>query len=94
MCCNLVRKFDRLIDSVRAYMRNLNTHKAYSGLRKARAALRRNGEPIDGLSLTQYLDRYSERGDDYVDTIRSMIRANQLTRLDDARLKRGAHPEA
>ena len=89
-----VRKFDELIDSVRAYMLNLNTHNAYRELRRARAELRRAGDPLAGLSLARFLTRYSERGDDYVRTIRGMIQSNGLDRLDDARLMRGPRPEA
>jgi Bax protein len=89
-----VRAFGTLIDSVRAYMLNLNTHRAYRELRRARAALRRSGDPLNGLSLARFLMRYSERGDKYVDAIRAMIRVNGLERLDDARLVRWPRPEA
>ena len=89
-----VRKFGKLIDSVRAYMLNLNTHRAYLELRRARAALRRTGEPLNGTTLARFLQRYSERGDDYVDAIRAMIEVNGLERLDDARLIKGIRPEA
>ncbi|PIW26452.1 MAG: hypothetical protein COW30_14940 [Rhodospirillales bacterium CG15_BIG_FIL_POST_REV_8_21_14_020_66_15] len=89
-----VRKFGELTDSVRAYMLNLNTHRAYLELRRARAALRRAGAPLNGLTLARFLHRYSERGDDYVDAIRAMIEVNGLDRLDDARLMKGVRPEA
>ncbi|MEQ9361069.1 MAG: glucosaminidase domain-containing protein, partial [Rhodospirillales bacterium] len=89
-----VRAFNKLIDSVRAYMLNLNTHRAYRELRRARAALRRSGEPLNGHTLARFLFRYSERGDDYVSAIRAMIDANGLDRLDDARLLKGQRPEA
>ncbi|MCF3627831.1 glucosaminidase domain-containing protein [Thalassospiraceae bacterium LMO-SO8] len=89
-----VRAFNKLIDSVRAYMLNLNTHRAYRELRRARAALRRSGEPLNGHTLARFLHRYSERGDDYVGAIRAMIEANGLDRLDDARLLKVQRPEA
>lgn len=89
-----VRAFRKLIDSVQAYMLNLNTHRAYRELRRARATLRQSGLPIAGLSLSRFLHRYSERGDKYVDAIRAMIRGNGLERLDDARLLKGQDPEA
>jgi len=89
-----VRAFDKLIDSVRAYMLNLNTHRAYRELRRARAALRRSGEPLNGHTLARFLFRYSERGDDYVSAIRAMIDSNGLDRLDDARLLKVQRPEA
>jgi len=82
-----VRRFKNLLESVRAYARNLNTHKAYAAFRDARATMRQGGRPIDGAALAGYLGRYSERGDAYVGTIRTIIRVNDLGRLDDARLK-------
>ena len=40
-------------ESLTAYMLNLNTHSAYTKLRKARAELRRDGKPIDGYTLAE-----------------------------------------
>ncbi len=82
-----VRIFADLIGSVRAYTYNLNTHRAYQALRKVRAARRRQGLPIDGAVLAETLSSYSQRGKAYVATIRSIIAANNLRQLDDARLK-------
>ncbi len=81
-----IKVFDSLLDSVRAYSRNLNGHRAYRGLRAMRAAMRKAGAPIDGAALTRTLARYSERGPAYVASIRSIIAANKLRPLDDARL--------
>jgi Bax protein len=81
-----IRAFDSILDSVRAYARNLNTHRAYGNLRRLRATMRRNGEPIDGNILAGTLTRYSARGGIYIETLRTIIRVNGLHRLDDARL--------
>ena len=72
-----------------SYARNLNTHRAYREFRKMRAALReQDGEEtvIDGLALVGTMLRYSERGADYVRTIKIIIRANELDQFDQARL--------
>jgi len=82
-----VASFDWPLDSVRAYMRNLNTHRSYADLRAERAALRRVGEPVMGKALTKTLTKYSERGQAYVDTLQSIIRINGLDVADTARLK-------
>jgi len=82
-----IRAFDSLLDSVRAYARNLNTHRAYRAFRKERATLRRGGKPIDGLRLTTTLTSYSERGEDYVRTLRTIMSANALEKFDKARLR-------
>ncbi len=82
-----VRAFPSILDSVRAYVLNLNTHRSYRGLRETRAVLRRIGAPLDGMVLAGRLGGYSVRGAKYVETIRALIDANKLRRLDDARLQ-------
>lgn len=87
-----VKSFGRLLDGVHSYARNLNIHPAYEEFRKVRAALRaRHGEGtmVDGLTLAGTMLRYSERGADYVRTIKIIIRGNELGQFDKARL--GAH---
>ncbi|MBL6927753.1 MAG: glucosaminidase domain-containing protein [Rhodospirillales bacterium] len=82
-----VRAFDSLLDSVRAYVRNLNTHRAYREFRKERAAMRRDGKPVNGVELAKTLTSYSERGQDYVTTLRRIMGVNTLHKLDSARLR-------
>ena len=65
-----VMKFNVLQASVRAYQRNLNTHSSYIDFRKARAELRDNGKPLDSLILAEYLDKYAETGDKYVEVLK------------------------
>ncbi len=82
-----VRSFDNLLESARAYALNLNTHRAYREFRKRRAALRADGAQVEGLKLAVALGRYSERGQEYVKTLRAHIRTNKLHLLDGARLR-------
>ena len=82
-----IRAFDSLLDSVRAYARNLNAHSAYRGFRRQRHDLRLKGAPLDGLLMVDNLKSYSQRGEKYVETIRTLIETNNLHRLDDARLR-------
>lgn len=84
-----VRAFDRLLDSVAAYMANLNSHYAYKEFRVAREHQRKTQGVLDGYDLAGTLDRYSERGKAYVGTIRSIIEENGLRMLDRARLGAG-----
>lgn len=81
-----VRAFEHLIDAVRAYIFNLNTHDAYGGLRAMRAAMRAAGQDPDSERLADTLTKYSERREAYVDSIRTIIRVNKLKLLDSARL--------
>jgi Bax protein len=83
-----IRSFRSLHGAVRAYARNLNTHRAYEQFRRERAAQRARGGQLDGMALAVALSGYSERGDGYVETIRSIIRRNELTAFDTARLSR------
>ena len=87
---HMIRQFDSLIDSVRGYARNLNTHRAYREYRNLRAEMREQGKPLDGRALVGMLHRYSERGVDYVNEIRALISFNKLNRFDDARLANDA----
>ena len=84
-----VRTFNSLLDSVRAYAHNLNTHRAYGKLRQLRNSLRLKGEPVEGLLLVDNIKSYSQRGEKYVKDIRNLIKGNNLHRLDDARLHDG-----
>ena len=81
-----VKAFDSLLDSVRSYALTLNSHWAYGGFRRTRAAMRNEGAPLDGSVLAGHLMRYSARGEAYVKTIRVIISVNKLGRLDGARL--------
>jgi Bax protein len=82
-----VKRFGTLFASVRSYMRNLNTHSAYRELRDVRARLRRNGQGFDCSALAAGLEAYSERNQAYIADVRAIIRANDLTRANDAFLR-------
>ncbi len=81
-----VMKFNVLQASVRAYQRNLNTHKTYKEFRLARAQLRDSGEPLDSIILSQYLDEYAETGEQYVKILQKIIKQNNLKDFDNAKL--------
>jgi Bax protein len=84
-------QFPSPLDSVRAYVHNLNTHRAYAAFRLARAKMgEKPGEkPLDGLSLATMLGAYSETGSGYIADLESLIRNNDLDRLDGAKLSAG-----
>lgn len=84
-----IAAFETPLQSVMAYMDNLNTHRAYAGLRSRRAELRANGERNSGWELAKTLDRYSERGAAYVDSLHAIMRVNKLDPADDAHLGDG-----
>jgi len=78
---HFVRVFPSLYHSIRSYIHNLNVGHAYVDLRSLRAEMRRRGQVADGLSLASGLIRYSERGEDYIREVQSMIRQNDLHTL-------------
>jgi len=84
-----VRIFPSLRSSVRAYLFNLNTGRAYLRLRQLRAILRDNNQLLDGEHLAAGLINYSERGKDYVEEIRDLIRSNHLTHFESVQLREG-----
>ena len=81
-----IMKFKVLQASVKAYQRNLNTHNSYKEFRSARAELRDQGKKLDSMILSKYLDRYAETGKKYVKILQLIIKQNQLTDFDDAKL--------
>lgn len=77
-----VQAFDSVEAAVAAYFRNLNTFSSYRELRLIRESLRASSSPIDGISLAQGLESYSERGTEYISELQDMIRYNDLLELD------------
>jgi len=81
-----VMKFNVLQASVRAYQRNLNTHRTYREFRKARAELRDLNKPLDSMQLSKYLNKYAETGNQYVEVLQKIIEQNNLKDFDDVKL--------
>ncbi len=73
-----VAKFDRIYDSIQSYMLNLNRHDYYQDFRTVREELRNSASPLSAIALTEGLQRYSSRGNEYIAELQSMIRINKL----------------
>jgi uncharacterized FlgJ-related protein len=84
-----VAAFETPLESVLSYMHNLNIHPAYSDLRRIRAQARADGREPTGYEMAAGLSRYSERGEEYVESLRTIMRVNQLAPADDAFLGSG-----
>ncbi len=69
-----VRRFGSVSDATRSYIHNLNSHRNYASLRELRRELREKGHAIEGSDLVDGLLFYSERRQQYVDEIRSMMK--------------------
>ena len=82
-----IAAYDWPFDSVRGYYINLCSHPAYEDFRRLRAKLKASGKPLSSLALADGLIRYSERGQEYVDTLKGIIRVNKLDVTDDAEFR-------
>lgn len=63
--------------SVIAYMRNLNTHRAYTSLRSSRAQQRMTQQQLDPRQLITDLKGYSELGSSYNDYLTEIFDSNK-----------------
>lgn len=79
-----IKAFEWPFDSVRGYFINLCSHPAYEDFRRLRAELRAAGKPLDSMVLANGLIRYSERGQKYVDSLKGIMRVNNLYIADQA----------
>ncbi|RJX26766.1 MAG: hypothetical protein C4531_15065 [Desulfurivibrio sp.] len=85
-----IADFPTLIDSIKAYAMNINTHEAYRDFRLARADQRREQkDDLDVYSLLATLEFYSEKRLEYVETLQGIIGHNKLTMFDRAKLSAG-----
>lgn len=82
-------RFDSPLDSVKGYMLNLNTSYAYEKLRTLRQELRQKHEKVTGWELAKTLDKYSEKGEAYIQGLHKMMRYNKLQDRDDTYLSQG-----
>jgi len=81
-----VASFKVLKASVKAYLRNLNTHSSYKKFRKERAIQRDNSGKLNSLELVKYLDKYAETGIEYTKILSKIIEQNSLTEFDDVKI--------
>ena len=72
-----VAKFNSVDESVAHYILNLNTLMAYQPLRAIRWEHREGGKALTGSALAAGLVNYSERGENYVEDIQTLIRINK-----------------
>lgn len=77
-----VAAFDSPYRSIRSYIQNLNRHPSYQMVRDLRREARENGRFASGTALAAGLVSYSERGEEYISEIRSMISFNKLADYD------------
>jgi Bax protein len=67
------RHFTSVNDAISAYIHNLNTNAAYSGLRNTRAQERAAHQPINSLALANGLGKYSVLHGAYIASVKKLI---------------------
>jgi len=82
-------RFDSPLESVKAYMLNLNTSYAYKKLRTLRHEMRQQGRRPTGLELATTLEKYSEKRAIYTENLQKMIHQNKLQGKDKTYLAQG-----
>ena len=78
-----VRKFNTISAAVSSYFKNLNTHTSYQHFRRMRARMRDQEKNLDPIQLAYGLGSYSQRGDNYIDEVQTIIQQNDLRLRDD-----------
>jgi Bax protein len=83
-----VRRFNSLLDSIRSYQKNLNTHSAYRSFRQLRATARSREQEPSGAELANGLLHYSTRREAYIRDLQALIKQNRLDRYASAALRK------
>ncbi len=68
-----VKSYPTVLAGITDYIHILNTCSAYEGLRNIRAKLRKDNLLLDPLKLAEGLSRYSQKGEEYVQILQSLI---------------------
>jgi len=76
-----VAAFDSVNESVRSYLKTINTGRVYAGLRIIRRKNREAGKPVDAKAQAAGLKKYSQQREKYVRIIRNMIKVNRKLML-------------
>jgi len=76
-----VAAFDSVNESVRSYLKTINTGRVYAGLRIIRRNNREAGKPVDAKAQAAGLKKYSQQREKYVRSIRNMIKVNRRLML-------------
>lgn len=85
-----IRRFNNLISAVEGYALNLNTHPAYEDFRTERSKFKTAEDIVINDDMLFTLLYYSERGFEYIDNLNSIIRENNLSSFDEAKLEQNS----
>ncbi len=80
---HFIRIFKNLSHSIKKYMSNLNSNRAYREFQETRYKQRQKKENLNGLKLSQTLINYSGIAEEYLKILKSIIEQNTLIRYDE-----------
>ncbi len=79
---HFIRIFKNLSNSVKKYMLNLNSNKAYKQFQETRYKQRIKSKELNGMKLSQTLINYSGIAQEYLKMLKDVIRQNKLVQYD------------
>jgi len=82
-----IKKFSNLSESVRSYLKNINSHRAYEDFREERKKLRMSGENLSGYKLVNFLKGYSERKEFYIKDVKEIMTSNNFQKYDKGNIR-------
>ncbi|PPR78844.1 MAG: hypothetical protein CFH01_00749 [Alphaproteobacteria bacterium MarineAlpha2_Bin1] len=83
-----IKSFEKLEQSVKQYIFNLNYHSAYKKFRDMREKMNINTNlNLNSYSLAETLHNYSEKRNNYVKLVKSIMASNNLQRFDNVRFR-------
>lgn len=77
-----IRIFPSLEDSIRAYMKNLNTNLAYKDFRELRYKYHKNNKRFTGLIAADTMINYSQKKAEYVKLLKQLIKSHNWEKYD------------
>ena len=81
-----VKAFPSLQDAIASYIKNINRNNAYKELRKYRADMRKNHQPLDAKILAKGLQRYSQKGEAYVTSLLKILNSKEFKQVEALKL--------
>ena len=77
-----IRIFPSLEDSIKAYMRNLNTNLAYKDFRELRYQYKKDNKKFTGLIAADTMINYSQKKEEYVELLKKLIKSHNWEKYD------------
>lgn len=77
-----IRIFPTLEDSIRAYMKNLNTNLAYKDFRELRYKYHKNNKRFTGLIAADTMINYSQKKEEYIKLLKQLIKSHNWEKYD------------